>query len=78
MNKRHAIVEDHDGSPMDGHEVLLWGNNAAWLCVNCGNLLGDRTADRDREVVCEQCGLEYLILRAEGDLSQSTGVRRQA
>ena len=77
MDKRHAFIEDLDGSPMEADEVVLWGNNAAWLCVQCSTLLGDRTGDGDFEVTCENCGAEYQILR-EGDqnLARSEGVRR--
>lgn len=54
----------------------MWGNNAAWQCVDCNTLLGDRTGDGDREVTCEACTAEYLILRQGESLSRAEGVRR--
>ncbi len=78
MNKRRALVEDADGVPMEGHEVLMWGNNAAWHCVACDALLGDRTGNGDREVTCEACAAEYQILRQGGSLTRAEGVRRRS
>ena len=44
-------------------KALLWGNNAAWLCDGCGELVGARTSSNSEKLTirCE-CGLAYELV----------------
>lgn len=59
-----ALIKNHDGGPLKNSVVLLWGNNAAWLCIKCRELLGNRTGDTEYQVKC-QCGEKYEIERTQ-------------
>jgi hypothetical protein len=61
MQTRRDSVRDVRGDPIPGSTGLLWGNNAAWLCVDCKQLLGNRTDD-DFQLQCD-CGTRYEIVR---------------
>jgi hypothetical protein len=61
MQTRRDSVRDLTGDAIPDTKALLWGNNAAWLCVRCEQLLGNRT-DNDFELQCN-CGAEYEIVR---------------
>lgn len=81
MKTKQVVVEDVQGRPVAGSQALVWGNNAAWLCVKCGALLGNRTADDEYQVDCP-CGLRYEIVRGPNkngrlNLGPATGVRRR-
>lgn len=81
MKTTSLPVSDMAGQPIEGSQALVWGNNAAWLCTECGRLLGNRTADGECEVRCP-CGAGYEILRAPNkngnlNLGPATGVRRR-
>jgi hypothetical protein len=80
METRDALVVDPNGRPIRQSRALLWGNNAAWLCVKCKRLLGNRTANRENMVAC-LCGTEYEILRHRNrngrfHLGPAAGVQR--
>jgi len=73
-------IEDAAGQPIPGSRALVWGNNAAWVCLGCGELVGNRTGDTEFQVACP-CGAGYEIRRgpnANGSLNQgpALGVRR--
>jgi hypothetical protein len=81
MQTKPMSLEDSSGAPIADTQALLWGNNAAWVCVNCQRLLGNRTGDEECEVECH-CGVRYEILRAPNrngslNLGPATGVRRR-
>lgn len=61
MQTRRDSVRTAQGEPIPGSTALLWGNNAAWLCIQCGILLGNRT-DADHTLQCD-CGTDYEIVR---------------
>ena len=75
MQTTPVLIQDKNGNPIDGSRALIWGNNAAWLCIGCDQLLGNRTADGEFHVVCG-CGRAYDSHR-EGDqnLARATGVQ---
>lgn len=80
MQTTQVLIQDASGQPIQGSRALIWGNNASWLCVECGRLLGNRTGDTEFQVACA-CGIQYEILLApnkSGSLDQgpSIGVRR--
>jgi hypothetical protein len=57
-------IQDSTGQPILNSRGLIWGHNAAWLCVECDDLLGNRTAKSEHLVNC-YCGEAcYEILRA--------------
>jgi len=81
METKPISVEDASGQPVEGSRALLWGNNAAWLCIECNRLLGNRTGDGECNVECA-CGLRYEILRSPNrygtlNLGPATGVRQR-
>ncbi len=81
MEAKPLSVEVSTGQPVEGSRALVWGNNAAWLCIGCNRLLGNRTGDGECNVACV-CGLRYEILRAPNrsgslNLGPATGVRQQ-
>lgn len=72
-------VEDMLGAPLVETKGLIWGNNAAWMCVKCGRLHGNRTGDSEYKVQC-RCGVRYEIKRGQNknghlDLGPALGVR---
>ena len=77
METRKTIIQGHGDKPMVGADgkplqCLLWGNNAAWIC-QCGELLGNRTAESKKQkvkAVCcpnDQCRLTYGIVPGLND-----------
>jgi hypothetical protein len=64
MKTTKAWIKNHDGNLLENSVVLLWGNNAAWLCIKCCELLGNRTGDTEYQVQC-QCGAKYEIERTQ-------------
>jgi hypothetical protein len=81
MQTTPVSIQDTAGRAIQGSRALIWGNNAAWLCVECDKLLGNRTGDTEYLVDCS-CGAHYEILRAPNrsgnlDQGQATGVRRR-
>lgn len=77
------FVKGQDGNPIPNSKALRWGNNAAWLCIECGELLGNRTGDSEHRVKCinVNCAAEYEIERSQNrsgsfHLGPATGVRR--
>jgi len=81
MKTAKTFIKKHDGNPLKDSVALLWGNNAAWLCVECRELLGNRTGDTEYLVECP-CGANYEIERTpnkkSGKLHQgpAIGVRQ--
>jgi len=74
------VIRGKDGQPVSGSRALIWGNNAAWLCPTCDNLLGNRTGDTEVLVPCS-CGARYEIMRSKNKsgtlhLGPATGVRQ--
>ena len=67
MRTTKIRVHDTNGSPINSSKGLLCGNNAAWLCTECGELLGSRTGDSEYIVECTSslCEVKYEIVRAE-------------
>jgi len=83
MKASKAFITDWKGNPDTTSKALLWGNNAAWLCTECGELLGNRTGDTEYEVECTntQCRAKYEIDRTENrrgrlHLGPAKGIRR--
>ena len=79
MQTSHLPIEDANGKTILASQALIWGNNASWICLGCGELLGNRTGDTEFQVACE-CGATYEILRgpnSNGHLNQgpALGVR---
>ena len=82
MQTTKMSVLDRSGTAIVGSKAIVWGNNAAWLCVgeDCGELLGNRTGDSEYVVTCPRCRTRYEIGRSpnkSGDLhlGAATGVR---
>ena len=80
MQTTRTSIEDAAGQPIGGSRALVWGNNAAWVCLECGELVGNRTGDTEFQVNCA-CGARYEILRGENsngslNLGPAQGVRR--
>ena len=65
MKTTPTLIKDQRGNPIGTSKALLWGNNAAWLCTECGELLGNRTGNTDYRVKCTnaQCTAKYEIDR---------------
>lgn len=81
MDTMPVLIQDSIGQPIANSKGLIWGNNAAWLCVECDRLLGNRTAEGEHLVNCLSCGTRYEILRAPNrngrlHLGRATGIRR--
>lgn len=72
LTKKKSVPIVDEGGKDTKHTALLFGNNAAWHCVLCGELNGDRTGDSD--TVCQCCGKKYKILTAEGDSKRGAAV----
>lgn len=70
-NKKSVEIVNADGS-----RALLFGNNAAWHCILCGELNGDTTAISDGIAEC-QCGKRYQVLPEDENKprGKSGGVR---
>ena len=62
METYPSFVLDANFRAIPQSQALLWGNNAAWLCINCGELVGNRTGNTEFLVTC-RCGNEYEIHR---------------
>jgi hypothetical protein len=80
MNTTKTFIKNHDGNPLKDSVALLWGNNAAWLCIECRELLGNRTGDTEYQVAC-QCGAKYEIERTQNksgnlNLGAAIGIRQ--
>lgn len=73
--KKSVAVVNASGSVIPGRRALLFGNNAAWHCVLCGELNGDTTLNGG---IAEcQCGKQYRVLPEKESKPQgkSAGVR---
>ncbi len=57
-----SYILDANLRPIPGSMALVWGNNAAWVCQGCRELIGNRTGDSEYLVTC-RCGNEYQIHR---------------
>lgn len=62
ITTRQQIADSSTRAPVPKSRALVWGNNAAWLCIGCGELLGNRTGDSECAVSCS-CGHRYEIAR---------------
>lgn len=62
METYPSFILDANSRPILTSKALLWGNNAAWICPDCGELVGNRTGDREFLVTC-RCGNEFQIHR---------------
>lgn len=70
--KQKVYILGADGKDTE-HTALLFGNNAAWHCVLCGELNGDRSVDGVSEC---KCGKKYEILTANDKKGEAAiGVR---
>ena len=83
MKTTKILITDTKGNPISTSKALLWGNNAAWLCTECGELLGNRTGDSEYHVKCTNilCTAKYEIDRAENKsgrlhLGPAKGIRK--
>lgn len=83
MKTSKSQVKDLVGNPVKNSKALLWGNNAAWVCVDCGELLANRTGDTEYQVECSapRCTAKYEIERGENKngeqhLGPSIGIRK--
>jgi len=82
LTTRCRII-DSVGKPIPSSKALIWGNNAAWICTGCEELLGNRTGDTEHIVPCatKGCDAKYEIERGankngEKHLGRATGVRK--
>ncbi len=80
MQTTRVRITDTSGTAIADSRAMIWGNNAAWVCLQCGELAGNRTGDTEFQVTCT-CGARYEIqrdLNQSGSLNQgpATGVRR--
>jgi hypothetical protein len=63
MKTKRVQILNQNGNPISETKVLLWGNNAAWLCVKCSELVGSRTSSSEKSKTIEcSCGQTYLLL----------------
>jgi len=83
MKTKKTFIKDQDGNPINSSKALFWGNNAAWLCTECDELLGNRTGDTEYRVECTSnyCTAIYEIERTRNKsgklhLGAATGVRK--
>lgn len=83
METTKVQIMDRKGAAISASKALVWGNNAAWLCVECGELLGNRTGDNDYQLECtnRDCNAKYEIERSinksgELHLGPAMGVRK--
>jgi hypothetical protein len=83
METTKKSITDRKGNPIRNSRALIWGNNAAWLCIDCVELLGNRTGDTEYQVECNniKCTAKYKIDRAENrngrlHLGRAKGIRR--
>lgn len=83
MKTTKTLITDRKGNPISTSKALRWGNNAAWLCTECGELLGNRTGDTEYQVECTniQCTAKYEIDRAKNrsgrlHLGPAKGIRK--
>jgi hypothetical protein len=67
MKTRKVPITDQNGIEISESKALVWGNNAAWLCIECKELLGNRTGDTEYQVECAKtgCNSKYEIERSE-------------
>ena len=82
METKKAFIKAQDGSNIKGTKALLWGNNAAWICPECKELVGNRTGDTEYQVECESCKAHYEIERKPNKrgnfhLGPAIGVRKK-
>lgn len=80
METKKTLIKDQKSNPISKSKALQWGNNAAWLCTQCGELLGNRTGDKDYQVQCK-CTAKYEIDRKENrngalHLGSAEGIRK--
>lgn len=85
MKTKKLLVKDIAGNSISNSKALLWGNNAAWVCVDCEELLANRTGDTEYLVECSAptCTAKYEIERGETKnggqhLGPSIGIRKIA
>lgn len=66
MKTTKVFITDQKGIAISASRALLWGNNSAWLCTECGELLGNRTGDKEYLIECTNtgCNAKYEIERA--------------
>ena len=83
MKTTKVFISDQKGRAIPTSKALVWGNNAAWLCPECGELLGNRTGDKEYQVECTNngCKAKYEIERSINksgnlDLGPAMGVRK--
>lgn len=82
MKTTKTFIKNRNGNPLKDSVALIWGNNAAWLCIQiqCSELFGNRTGDTEFRVEC-QCGAIYEIERTQNKsgnhhLGAAIGVRQ--
>jgi rubredoxin len=75
MQSTRRKVLDINGNEIPSSRALTWGNNAAWLCPVCGDLLGSNTLEGNHRVECSVCGAPFEIDRS-GPGKAADGVRR--
>jgi phage FluMu protein Com len=63
MKTKKEPIKDQYRREIKKSQALLWGNNASWLCTQCGELLGNRTGDTEYQVKCATCNTGYEIER---------------
>jgi hypothetical protein len=72
MNDHRKLIQDSQGKPIAGTRAFLIGNNASWICVGCGELVGGRTGDGEKKIFCD-CGTSYILIsipNAQGNYDQ--------
>jgi hypothetical protein len=81
MKTKTTLIKDPQGNPISTSKALLWGNNAAWICTEYGELLGNRTGETEYQVECTKCLAKYEIERMENKagrlhLGPARGIRK--
>ena len=75
LTKKKSVPIVDEGGKNTKHTALLFGNNAAWHCVLCDALIGDRGIDKE-PTLCS-CGKKYRIIMAPNEQQKlvAVGVR---
>ena len=72
LTKKKSVPIVDEGGKDTEHTALLFGNNAAWHCVLCGELIGDRGIDKE-PTLCS-CGKKYRIIMAPNEQQKHVAV----
>ncbi len=66
-------VYDRTGNAMHEYKAVLYGNNAAWICPNCGCMNIARTYKSGKEVKCCNEDACSALFKLYSDLNSKGG-----